>query len=68
MERTVDDALSEAGAGRFQRRLMAIFGLVWAADAMQVVAVGFAAPSIAKHFAQLGLFVFDRCQDERCRV
>ncbi|WP_273500979.1 MFS transporter [Paracoccus sphaerophysae] len=50
MERTVDDALSEAGAGRFQRRLMAIFGLVWAADAMQVVAVGFAAPSIAKHF------------------
>lgn len=47
---TVDEALAEAGAGRFQRRLMGIFGLVWAADAMQVVAVGFAAPSIAKHF------------------
>lgn len=50
MDRTVDDALTEAGAGRFQRRLVAIFGLVWAADAMQVVAVGFAAPSIAQHF------------------
>ena len=50
MQITVDDALSEAGAGRFQRRLMAIFGLVWAADAMQVVAVGFAAPSIAATF------------------
>jgi len=50
MNITVDDALSEAGAGRFQRRLMAIFGLVWAADAMQVVAVGFAAPSIAASF------------------
>ena len=50
MTRTVDDALAEAGAGRFQLRLMGIFGLVWAADAMQVIAVGFAAPSIAKHF------------------
>ncbi|MFC0812161.1 MFS transporter [Paracoccus panacisoli] len=50
MTRTVDEALAEAGAGRFQLRLMGIFGLVWAADAMQVIAVGFAAPSIAKHF------------------
>lgn len=50
MNVTVDEALAEAGAGRFQRRLMGIFGLVWAADAMQVVAVGFAAPSIAASF------------------
>lgn len=50
MNVTVDEALAQAGAGRFQRRLMAIFGLVWAADAMQVVAVGFAAPSIAASF------------------
>ena len=35
-------SLAEAGAGRFQLRLMGIFGLVWAADAMQVIAVGFA--------------------------
>ena len=50
MNVTVDEALARAGAGRFQRRLMGIFGLVWAADAMQVVAVGFAAPSIAASF------------------
>lgn len=50
MNTTVDQALAGAGAGRFQRRLMMIFGLVWAADAMQVVAVGFAAPSIAARF------------------
>ena len=50
MDRTVDDALAEAGAGSFQLRLLAIFGMVWAADAMQVVAVGFAAPSIGRHF------------------
>ena len=48
MTRTVDDALAEAGAARFQLRLMGIFGLVWAADAMQVIAVGFAAPSASR--------------------
>jgi putative MFS transporter len=30
--------------------LLAIFGLVWAADAMQVLAIGFAAPTIAREF------------------
>ncbi|MBV0891148.1 MFS transporter [Paracoccus sp. Z118] len=50
MKLTVDEILEQAGAGRFQRRLLAIFGLVWAADAMQVVAVGFAAASIAAEF------------------
>ena len=47
MRLTVDEALARGGAGRFQRRLLGIFGLVWAADAMQVIAVGFAAPSVA---------------------
>ncbi|WBU56800.1 MFS transporter [Paracoccus sediminicola] len=47
---TIDEALSKGGAGRFQKRLLAIFGLVWAADAMQVIAVGFAAPSVAVTF------------------
>ncbi|WBU64046.1 MFS transporter [Paracoccus aerodenitrificans] len=47
---TIDDALARGGAGRFQKRLLAIFGLVWAADAMQVIAVGFAAPSVAVTF------------------
>ncbi len=47
---TMDDALAEAGTGPFQRRLMGIFGLVWTADAMQVLAVGFTAASIAATF------------------
>jgi len=47
---TIDQALSRIGTGRFHYRLLAIFGLVWAADAMQVLAIGFAAPSIAAEF------------------
>lgn len=50
MQMTIDEALAQGGAGRFQKRLLAIFGLVWAADAMQVIAVGFAAPSVAATF------------------
>ena len=50
MQLTVDEALARGGTGRFQRRLLGIFGLVWAADAMQVIAVGFAAPSVAATF------------------
>jgi putative MFS transporter len=50
MQLTVDEALTRGGTGRFQWRLLGIFGLVWAADAMQVIAVGFAAPSIAVTF------------------
>lgn len=50
MQLTVDEALARAGTGRFHARLLGIFGLVWAADAMQVIAVGFAAPSIAATF------------------
>ena len=47
---TVDAVLDRAGAGAYQRRLLAIFGLVWTADAMQVLAVGFTAASIAATF------------------
>jgi MFS transporter, putative metabolite:H+ symporter len=47
---SLDAALSAAGVGAFQLRLLALFGLVWAADAMQVLAIGFAAPSIAGEF------------------
>jgi len=46
----IETALDTAGTGPFQRRLLGIFGLVWAADAMQVLAVGFTAPSIAATF------------------
>lgn len=50
MTHTVEQVLDTAGAGRFQRRLLGIFGLVWAADAMQVLAVGFTSASIAASF------------------
>lgn len=47
---TVDEGIRQAGVGWFQRKLFIIFALVWAADAMQVLAIGFSAPSIAKSF------------------
>jgi len=50
MQMTIDEALAQGGAGRFQKRLLGIFGLVWAADAMQVIAIGFTAASIAASF------------------
>ena len=50
MALTVENALERAGTGAFQRRLIGIFGFVWAADAMQVLAVGFTAPLIAASF------------------
>lgn len=62
---TVEQGIRAAGVGKFQYRLLAIFGLVWAADAMQVLAIGFTAPSIAKTFGvtipqalQTGTFFF----------
>lgn len=55
----IDEALGAAGTGPFQRRLLGIFGLVWAADAMQVLAVGFTAASIAASF---GLSVLEALQ------
>jgi putative MFS transporter len=47
---TVEQAIELAGVGTFQRRLFLIFGLVWMADAMQVLSIGFSAPTIAKTF------------------
>ncbi|WP_460451706.1 MFS transporter [Alsobacter sp. SYSU BS001988] len=47
---TIDSLLDRAGTGPFQARLLGVFGLVWAADAMQVLAVGITAPSVAASF------------------
>ncbi|HMR33159.1 MAG TPA: MFS transporter [Geminicoccaceae bacterium] len=47
---TIDQALERSGVGPFQYRLLGIFGLVWAVDAMQVLVIGFAAPSLAASF------------------
>ncbi|MCX5477414.1 MFS transporter [Kaistia geumhonensis] len=46
----IEAALEAAGTGPFHLKLIGIFGLVWAADAMQVIAIGFTAPSIAASF------------------
>lgn len=50
MKVTIEETLDKAGTGRFQRNLLGVFGLVWAADAMQVLAVGFTGAAIAKTF------------------
>lgn len=50
MKMTIEQTLDQAGTGRFQRNLLGVFGLVWAADAMQVLAVGFTGAAIAKTF------------------
>ena len=47
---TVEKGLQAAGVGKFQYRLFVVFGLVWLADAMQVLSIGFSAPTIAKTF------------------
>ncbi len=47
---SVEKGIQTAGVGKFQYRLFVIFGLVWMADAMQVLSIGFSAPSIAKTF------------------
>lgn len=47
---SVEQGIQAAGVGRFQYRLFMIFGLVWMADAMQVLSIGFSAPSIAQTF------------------
>ena len=52
MPRTLpfETALEIVGTGPFQKRLLLTFGLVWAADAMQVLAIGFTVVSIAASF------------------
>ncbi|MBY4897169.1 MFS transporter [Cupriavidus sp. AU9028] len=47
---SLEQGIQTAGVGKFQYRLFAIFGLVWMADAMQVLSIGFSAPSIASTF------------------
>jgi putative MFS transporter len=43
---TVDDAIEQIGVGRFQWRLLFVNGLTWAADAMEVLIIGFVLPAI----------------------
>ena len=47
---TYQEMLGQIGTGRFQYRLLMVLGLVWAADAMQVLAIGLSAPWLAASF------------------
>lgn len=47
---TVQDAIDEIGFGRFQRRLLGVCGITWAADAAEILLIGFALPSITDEF------------------
>ncbi len=56
---TYDQAIETVGFGRFQRKLMWVCGLGWAADAMEVLLIAFALPAIGQEWnlsnAQKGL-------------
>ena len=47
---TVQDAVDKIGFGRFQKRLLGVCGVTWAADGAEVLLLGFALPSIIGEF------------------
>lgn len=50
---SVEEAVERIGLGRFQWRLFGVNGLVWASDAMEIIAIGFVIPAVAATF-QIG--------------
>jgi putative MFS transporter len=58
---TIDDAIDRIGFGRFQKRLLAVCGVTWAADAAEVFLIAFALPGFMAEFnlspPQAGLVV-----------
>src|ERR671915_1723082 len=47
---TVQGAIDHIGFGRFQKRLLGVCGVTWAADAAEVLLLGFALPSVIGEF------------------
>jgi MFS transporter, putative metabolite:H+ symporter len=47
---SIDQAIEEIGYGKFQRRLLWICGLGWAADAMEVLLIAFILPAIGEEW------------------
>ncbi|RPI85649.1 MAG: MFS transporter [Chloroflexi bacterium] len=47
---TYDQAIEQVGFGRFQKKLMVICGLGWAADAMEVLLIAFVLPVIGEEW------------------
>jgi len=58
---SLDDAIDRVGFGRFQRKLLAVCGVTWAADAAEVFLISFALPGFMAEFdltkGQAGLVV-----------
>src|ERR671926_1935858 len=50
MARSVEQVVDAIGFGRFQRRLLLVCGVTWAADAAELLAIGFALPGIREDF------------------
>src|SRR5215210_4090577 len=47
---TIDEAIEQIGVGRFQWRLLLVNGLTWAADAMEVLIIGFLIAPVMDQF------------------
>lgn len=47
----IDDAIDRIGFGRFQKRLLAVCGVTWAADAAEIFLIAFALPGFMEEFA-----------------
>lgn len=47
---TIDEAIETIGVGRFQWRLLTVNGLTWAADAMEVLIIGFLIAPVTRQF------------------
>jgi MFS transporter, putative metabolite:H+ symporter len=47
---TVQEAVDRLGFGRFQKRLLAVCGVTWAADGAEVLLLGFALPAVIEDF------------------
>ena len=48
-EMTFDEVVDRIGFGSFQRKLLAICGAGWAADAMEVLLISFALPGAVSY-------------------
>ena len=61
----VQTAIDRIGFGRFQKRLLGVCGVTWAADAAEIFIIAFALPKITEDF---GLTTFQRLGCRRLNV